>query len=130
MRLAVRLLSVLLALATALLALLVMAVTLIVRLSHAKGDLLDALAGNSHASRSVALLVGDGEDQIALVGVSVPGFDPGGLVLGVADGADSGENVAGVDLCGDHVVLVAGLDVLGPASVLANNLELRPTILR
>ena len=72
MGLALGLLSVLLALfgrggaalatTTTLLSSLIIAITLIVHLTHAKGNLLDTLTGNSDTSRSVALLIRDGED--------------------------------------------------------------------
>lgn len=112
-----------------LLVLLLIAIPLVVLLSHTQRNLLHTLASNSNASRSIAFLVGDGEDEVALVGVRVPGLDPGGLVLGSADGADGGVDVAGCDLGWDHVALVAGLGVVAPATVAADYLELGTTLL-
>lgn len=108
----------------------IITITLIVHLAHAQGNLFNTLTSNRNTSRSITLLIRDSQDQITLVGISVPALDPGGLVLGAADSTDSGVNVAGGYLGGDHVVLVAGFGVLGPASVLANYLELRSTVFR
>ena len=77
------------ALAMLLLLFLLLTAAVIVLLFHAKGDLLDSLTGNSDASRTVAFLIGNGQNQIALVGIGVPRFDPGRLVLRATNGLDS-----------------------------------------
>lgn len=61
--------------------LLIMTVTIVVLLAHTQGNLLDTLASDSNASRTVTTLIRSSQDQVTLVSISVPGFDPSGTVL-------------------------------------------------
>ena len=64
-----------------LLILFIITIAIVIFLAHAQSDLLDTTAGNSYASRTIAALIRSSQNQITLVGISVPRFNPSRTML-------------------------------------------------
>lgn len=101
----------------------------VILFAHAESNLTDSFTGYSDAACTVTALIWDGKNEISLVRISVPGFNPSRTVSCTTDSSDSIVNVTGSDLGGDHVVFATNLGVIAPILIISDNLEFRSSAL-